>query len=191
LGVDGAVARSNLMTVLGVFAGIGILLATAGIYGLVAYSVAERTRELGIRTALGASRSRILRSLLRQGALLALIGIACGLAAAAAFTRILQNFVWGVSTLDPLTFAVVAITLIVVAILASLLPAARAVKLNPIYGSSRIVERFGSWKLEVGSYAIARGTSGRGAPSLNTLGDGALMALRVSRMRSASATIAS
>jgi putative ABC transport system permease protein len=119
------------MTLLSAFAGIGLLLATAGIYGLIAYSVAQRTREFGIRIALGATSDRILRSVVRQGATLGAIGVGVGLVAAFALTRTLQNFVYGVSTLDPLTFASVGTLLIVVAVAASLIPALRAVRLNP------------------------------------------------------------
>jgi predicted permease len=120
------------MTLLGGFGAIGLLLASAGIYGLIAYSVAQRTREFGIRMALGASRQRILAAVLRQGAVLAAIGIAIGIGLSAAATRLLQNFVYGVSTLDPLTFAVVAALLVAVATLACLVPALRAVRLNPV-----------------------------------------------------------
>jgi putative ABC transport system permease protein len=120
------------MTLLAAFAGIGLLLAAAGIYGLISYSVAQRTREFGIRMALGASRSLILRSVVLQGALLALIGVAIGVAGAAAFARTLRTFVWGVSTLDPATFTIVALILLAVASLASLVPAVRAIRLNPV-----------------------------------------------------------
>jgi putative ABC transport system permease protein len=120
------------MTLLGSFGIIGLLLASAGIYGLVAFSVAERTREFGIRMALGAGRDRILWSVLWQGALLASIGVAIGLVLAGAATRLLRDFVYGVSTLDPLTFVTVAVLLIAIAALASLVPALRAVRLNPV-----------------------------------------------------------
>ena len=120
------------MAVLGVFAAIGLLLATAGIYGLVAYSVAQRTREFGIRMALGATRRDLLLDVLRQGAMLALAGVATGALAATLSTRVLQNFVWRVSTLDPVTFGVVAVLLIAVAAIASVVPALRAVRLNPV-----------------------------------------------------------
>jgi predicted permease len=120
------------MALLGGFGAIGLLLASAGIYGLIAYSVTERTREFGIRMALGASRQRILAAVLRQGGALAAIGIAIGAALSAAATRLLQNFVYGVSTLDLLTFVVVAALLAGVAMLACLVPAMRAVKLNPV-----------------------------------------------------------
>ena len=129
---DRAVAVERFqMTLLAAFAGIGLLLAAAGIYGLIAYSVAQRTREFGIRMALGASRGRILTAVLREGAGLALIGVALGLVAAVFATRVLRNFVWGVSTLDPLTFAAVAALLIAVAVAASLVPALRATALRP------------------------------------------------------------
>jgi ABC-type antimicrobial peptide transport system permease subunit len=120
------------MTLLAIVAGIGLVLAAAGIYGLMAYSVAQRTREFGIRMALGATRRRILASVLRQGAALAIGGIAVGVVAALGLTRTLQSFVFGVSTLDLSTFVAVAAVLLGVAILASLLPGLRAVRLNPV-----------------------------------------------------------
>ena len=120
------------MALLAIFAAIGLLLAAAGIYGLIAYSVAQRTREIGIRMALGASRGRILLSVLRQGALLATIGVVLGSAAAAGATRTMKAFVFGVSTLDPATYMLVAGLLIVVAVVASLVPAMRALRLNPV-----------------------------------------------------------
>jgi len=120
------------MTLLGTFAVIGLLLATAGIYGLVAYSVNQRAREFGIRMALGASTSSILRSVLGQGIVLAVVGVVIGAVAAVFATRVLQAFVWEVSTLDPATYIVVAAVLIAVAVIASLVPALRAVRLNPV-----------------------------------------------------------
>jgi predicted permease len=120
------------MAVLGAFAAIGLLLAAAGIYGLIAYSVAQRTREFGIRMALGATRSNLLLAVLRQGVALALAGVVVGAIAAALSTRVLQNFVWGVSTLDPVTFTAVAALLTAVAAIASFVPALRAVRLNPV-----------------------------------------------------------
>ena len=120
------------MTLLGAFALIGLLLASAGIYGVVAYSVAQRTREFGIRMALGATKERILRTVIRQAAALAVAGVAIGLVAALLTTRMLQAFVWGVSTLDPVTFGLVAVLFLSVATIAALIPAARAVGLNPV-----------------------------------------------------------
>ncbi len=119
------------MTLLVVLAGVGLVLATAGIYGLIAYSVAQRTREFGIRMALGATRDRIVRAVLFEGATLGLIGVGVGLVGALAFTRTLHNFVYGVSTLDPVTFAAVSVLLVVVSSIASVVPALRAVRLNP------------------------------------------------------------
>jgi putative ABC transport system permease protein len=120
------------MTLVGSFAIVGLLLASAGVYGLVAYSAAQRTREFGIRLALGATPSHILWSVISSGALLALIGVAVGLVASYASVRVLEGFIWGVSTLDPSTFVTVAVTLVAVAITASLVPAIRAVRLNPL-----------------------------------------------------------
>jgi predicted permease len=120
------------MTLLAAFAGIGLVLAAAGIYGLLAYAVTQRTREFGIRIALGAERSRILRSVVWSGTVLALIGVAAGMLASLAATRVLQNFVWNVSTLDPATFVTVGVVLIAVAGIASLVPALRALRLDPV-----------------------------------------------------------
>lgn len=120
------------MWLLAILAAVGLVLSMAGIYGLVSYSVAQSTREFGIRMALGASRGRILGRVLRQGSVVGLTGAGIGLVAAAGLTRALQNFVYGVSTLDPLTYTSVAMLLVVVAVVASLAPALRAVRLNPV-----------------------------------------------------------
>ena len=120
------------MALLVAFATVGLLLAAAGIYGLVAYSVAQRTREFGIRMALGAARSRILASVVRQGAGLALAGVAVGTAAAMLLTRTLASMLFGVKTLDPRTVVSVGILLLLVATVASIVPAIRAVRLNPV-----------------------------------------------------------
>ena len=120
------------MTLLTLFGAIGLLLAAAGIYGLIAYSVSQRAREFGIRMALGASRGVILASVLKQGAILAATGVAGGILASFALTRSLQAFVFDVSTLDPQTFAIVGLVLIAVAVAASFLPAVRATRLDPV-----------------------------------------------------------
>ena len=125
-------AETFQMTLLTAFATIGLLLAAAGIYGLIAYSVVQRTREFGIRMALGATRGRILGSVIKQGTVLALIGVLAGAAAARWFIKSLETFLFGVSTLDPTTFVVVGLVLIAVSTLASLVPAMRAVRLNPV-----------------------------------------------------------
>ena len=120
------------MQLLSGLAGLGLLLAFAGIYGLMAYMVAERGREFGIRMALGASRGRILHQVLRQGVLLAAAGVIIGTGAALALNRTLKDFVYGVSTVDLATFITVGMLLIGIAALASVVPAVRAVRLNPV-----------------------------------------------------------
>jgi ABC-type antimicrobial peptide transport system permease subunit len=120
------------MLLLATFAGIGLLLAAAGVYGLLAYTVAQRTREFGIRLALGASRARLVGSVIWGGAALALCGILVGTLAALAVTKTLEAFVWSVSTTDPATYITVAVVLLVVAGIASVVPAIRAVRLNPM-----------------------------------------------------------
>jgi predicted permease len=116
---------------LAVFAALAILLTAIGLYGLISYSVAQRTNEIGIRSALGAERSDILRMILRQGAELALIGTAVGLLAGLALTRAMQSLLYGVSAADPASFAGAAIFLIFVALAACWLPARRATKIDP------------------------------------------------------------
>jgi putative ABC transport system permease protein len=120
------------MLLLGAFAAIALVLAAAGIYGVIAYTVVQRTRELGIRLALGATPGGILSRILLHGVRLAVIGVGVGLAAAVAATRWLQPFVFGISPLDPATFAVTALFLIVIAAIASAVPAIRAARINPM-----------------------------------------------------------
>jgi predicted permease len=120
------------MMLLATLAGVGLLLAAAGIYGLLAYSVAQRTREFGIRIALGASRQGIVASVVGQGALLSAAGIVVGMIAGAVLARTIQSFMADVSAPDARTLAVVAGVLLLVALLASLVPALRAVRLNPV-----------------------------------------------------------
>jgi predicted permease len=120
------------MSLLGSLAVIGLLLAAAGIYGLIAYTVAQRTREIGLRVALGATRGRILRSIVWNGALTASIGVAIGLAGSLALSTTLEGLVWGVSTMHVPTLAAVSALLLAVSIFATLVPAIRAVRLNPV-----------------------------------------------------------
>ncbi len=117
---------------LGALAGLALLLAAVGLYGLVASSVAERTRELGIRMALGASTWRAVSVAAAPGMLLGAIGVAAGLAAGRLGANLLRHLVWGVSVGDPITFATAGITVLVVALVAALVPALRIVRLNPI-----------------------------------------------------------
>jgi ABC-type antimicrobial peptide transport system permease subunit len=118
-----------LVGVLGV---LGLALAGIGVYGVLAYQVVQRTREFGIRLALGASARDVMRLVVGRGALLAAGGAAVGLLVAAGITRFLRSFLIGVSPLDPLTFAGVAATLAAVALLATYLPARRAVRVDPL-----------------------------------------------------------
>jgi putative ABC transport system permease protein len=125
--------RQNFNTLLlTVFAAIALLLAAVGIYGLMAYSVEQRTQEIGIRMALGANQGKIMRLILGQGLRLASIGTLVGLAAALGLTRLLRNFLFGVKAGDPLAFSLVAVTLIVVTLLAALVPTRRAMRVDPI-----------------------------------------------------------
>jgi putative ABC transport system permease protein len=125
-------ARRFNLTLVGAFASTALLLAMAGLYGVMAYAVAQRTGEFGVRTALGASRGNILRLVLGQGIVTALIGVATGLAGALVLTRTLQSLLFGLSATDPLTFAVVALALVLVAMLACYIPARRATKVDPM-----------------------------------------------------------
>ena len=120
------------MLLLGLFALLGLLLAAVGIYGVMSYAVAERTNELGIRIALGASAADVLRLILKHGLQLAAIGLGIGLAGALGLTRVMKGFLFGVSATDPLTFALIAFLLLVVAVLACYLPARRATKVDPL-----------------------------------------------------------
>jgi ABC-type antimicrobial peptide transport system permease subunit len=127
------VATPRFRTILfAVFAGLAVCLAMAGIYGVMAYAVAQRTHEIGIRMALGAQTSDVLRMVIRRGMTLTLIGVALGLAAAFALTRIMQNLLFNVSATDPVTFALVTLLLVGVAMIASYIPARRATKVDPL-----------------------------------------------------------
>ena len=117
---------------LAVFAGLAILLAAVGLYGLISYSVAQRVNEFGIRMALGARRADVLALVLKQGAKLALIGAAAGIVAGIALMFAMRSVLYGVSAADPLSFAGAAVLLIIVALLACYLPARRATKVDPM-----------------------------------------------------------
>jgi predicted permease len=117
---------------LALFAGIALLLAAVGIYGLIAYSVAQRRHEIGLRMALGAARPDVLRMVVRQGVSLASIGIVIGLGGAFALTRLLKTMLFGVGVMDALTFAAAAFALMLVVLLATFLPALRATRISPV-----------------------------------------------------------
>jgi putative ABC transport system permease protein len=131
--VSGSVqARRFNLSLVAVFAGTALLLAIVGMYGVMAYSVARRTNEIGVRMALGASPTSIFRLVLGQGLLTAIAGVVFGIAASFAVTRTIASLLYGVSPTDPLTFGEVALLLIAIAVLASYLPARRATKVDPI-----------------------------------------------------------
>ena len=123
--------RFNLV-LFGIFAGTALLLAVAGIYGVLAYSVARRTREMGVRMALGASAGNVMRLVLGQAAVTTGIGVLLGVVGSFILMRFLQSMLYEISAADPLTFAAVALLLIGVALLAAYLPARRATKVDPI-----------------------------------------------------------
>jgi predicted permease len=125
-------AQQFLMILLNIFAAIALLLASIGLYGVISYMVGQRTHELGIRLALGAQRREVLQLIVNHGMKMAMGGVALGLVVAFALTRVLQEMLYGVSATDPLTFAAIALLLSIVAILACLVPAWRAAKVDPL-----------------------------------------------------------
>jgi putative ABC transport system permease protein len=135
--MDQVLARSMgdyqaYMKLLGIFAGIAVLLAVMGIYGVMSYYVSQRTREIGIRVALGANSRDVLGLVVKLAAKLALIGVVVGIALALGVARLIATFLYGVSPSDPITYASVAAVLIAVALLASFIPARRATKVDPM-----------------------------------------------------------
>ena len=130
--LDRSVAQPRFtMVLLSAFGAVALLLASVGIYGLIAHGVAQRTREFGIRFALGARRSDVLRLVLREGVALAVLGVGLGVAGALAATRVLDSLLFGVSATDPLSFAAIALLLLLVATLATVIPALRATRAHP------------------------------------------------------------
>jgi predicted permease len=129
---DSLAQRRFAMIVLGAFAGAALLLASLGIYGVISYLVGQRTHEIGIRVALGASRRQILTLVLGHGLKMTLAGVGVGLLAAFGLTRLIRTLLYGVGATDPATFALIAVLLTLVAVLACYLPARRATKVDPL-----------------------------------------------------------
>ena len=119
------------MTLVWIFAALALLLSAVGIFGVMSYSVSRRTREMAIRMALGAGRQEVLRLVLREGLIVATVGIAVGLVAALGLSRVMAGYVFGIKSTDPLTFTAASLLLIAVALLASYVPARRATKVDP------------------------------------------------------------
>ena len=120
------------MSLLGLFAGMAMILAAVGIYGLLSYSVSQRTHEIGVRVAVGARRRDVLKLVLGQGARLAAVGLAAGVLGALALTRLMASLLFGVTATDPATFATVALLMMAVALLACFVPARRAMRVDPM-----------------------------------------------------------
>jgi ABC-type antimicrobial peptide transport system permease subunit len=120
------------MMLLGTFAGIALLLAAVGLYGVLSYSVGQRTREIGVRMALGAQSADVVSLVVRHGFKLASLGLLLGAAAAFALTRLLRTVLYEVSPFDPASFAAVAVVLALIGLFACWLPARRATRVNPI-----------------------------------------------------------
>lgn len=129
---DSLASQRFSMAVLGIFAALALALASVGIYGVISYVVQQRTQEIGVRVALGAARTDVLRMVLGEGMKMAGIGVVSGLAAAFGLTRLMASLLFGVSATDPLTFTAVAVLLILVALAACYIPARRAMRVDPM-----------------------------------------------------------
>jgi putative ABC transport system permease protein len=129
---DSVAARRFHMFLFGVFAAVALAIATVGIYGVISYAVSRRTREIGIRMALGAEPRDVLRMVVGQGIRFTLIGVALGVAAALGLTRVIQSLLFNVSATDPATFVSITLLLVIVALIASYIPARRATKVDPL-----------------------------------------------------------
>jgi putative ABC transport system permease protein len=129
---DAQANRRFTTLLLGLFSMVALALAAIGIYGVIAYSTAQRVQEIGIRMALGASRTNVLTSVLKEAVVIGVVGLALGIAAALALTRFLSGLLFGVGARDPMTFVALPLGLLLVAVVAALIPATRAVRVNPL-----------------------------------------------------------
>jgi ABC-type antimicrobial peptide transport system permease subunit len=129
---DSIATQRFTMILLEIFSGLALVLSSVGIYGVISYLVGQRTHEIGIRMALGAQRREVVRMVLGEGLRVALLGVVVGIVAALGLTRLLTQMIFGVRTVDPLTFAGVAILLTFVAMVACYIPARRAMRVDPI-----------------------------------------------------------
>ena len=128
-----SMARTSFtLVMLAMAAGMALLLGVVGVYGVISYSVSQRTREIGVRVALGASPARVVRMFVGQGLALAAAGVACGLAAAFALTTLIASLLFGVDPVDPLTYGAVSAVLISAAVAAAWFPAHRATAIAPV-----------------------------------------------------------
>jgi len=130
--VESIAPRRFSLFVVSMFAVLAMVLGAVGLYGVMSYAVTQRTREFGIRVALGAQQYDVLRLVIRQGMVLSLVGVIIGLAGSFALTRLMSSLLFGVSATDPATFVVVATLLTIVALAACYLPARRATKVDPM-----------------------------------------------------------
>jgi putative ABC transport system permease protein len=129
----GSIAETRFnTTMMGIFAGVALLLSAVGVYGVISYSVAQRTNEIGIRIALGATTRDVLAAVMRQGLLLTGLGIAAGLTISIVFAGVMERLLFGVGTRDPLTFAAISVVLALVALTACFIPARRATRVDPM-----------------------------------------------------------
>jgi putative ABC transport system permease protein len=129
---DSAQQEEFWMLLLGLFAGLAVALAAIGLYGVISYAVTQRTHELGVRTALGATRADVLTLIVRQGLVLVLLGVAIGIPAAVALNRVIASRLFGVTSTDPATFVAAAVIFVSIALLACSIPARRATKVDPL-----------------------------------------------------------
>jgi ABC-type antimicrobial peptide transport system permease subunit len=130
---EGSMARTSFTMVMLALAGaMALLLGVVGVYGVISYAVSQRTREIGIRMALGAQRQELTAMFVHHGLRLAVIGTACGLLAALGLSRVLTSLLFGVGAADPVTYGLVAVTLVTAAVIASYVPARRATEVDPV-----------------------------------------------------------